>query len=78
LTSPLTLHPLHPGIVQVVDIQGCQVGNLRLIGGRWKFKAVGHDEDGAVIPGGGPLTARHNMTFEQWDETDIVACLLGD
>lgn len=47
----------------VLTDQGEHVGNLKFINGVWKFKAIGYDKDGAVIPGGGPLTDRHNTTF---------------
>lgn len=39
------------------------VGNLKRVGGVWKFKAIGYDESGAVCPGGGPLTDRHNAVL---------------
>lgn len=74
----LTIGPDQGGVCAVLDAQGCQVGNLKLIGGRWKFKAVGHDDQGQVIPGGGPLTDRHNMGFDRLDTTEITHRLLGD
>ena len=43
-------------------------GNLKLINGVWKFKAIGYDPNGDVIPGGGPLTDRHNTTFIALDK----------
>jgi len=51
------------------------VGNLKLIGGQWKFKAIGYGAGGEVIPGGGPLTERHNTTFAAPDEAVITAVL---
>ena len=51
------------------------MGNLKLIGGRWKFKAVGYGPDGDVVPGGGPLTERHNTVFDRLDATDVSAGL---
>ena len=62
----------------MLDEQGRQVGNLKLIGGRWKFKAIGHDAQGQLVPGGGPLTGRHNTTFDQLDIAEISARLLSD
>lgn len=73
----LTLGPALNGACPVLDAQGRQVGNLKLIGGRWKFKAIGHDAQGQIIPGGGPLTERHNSLFEQLDAAEISARLLG-
>ncbi|MDO9134345.1 MAG: hypothetical protein Q8M80_08245 [Hydrogenophaga sp.] len=73
----LTIGPDRGGVCAVLDTQGLQVGNLKLIGGRWKFKAMGHDDQGQVIPGGGPLTERHNMSFERLDCAEITNRLLG-
>jgi hypothetical protein len=73
----LGLGPVLGGACRVLDEQGRQVGNLKLIGGRWKFKAIGHDDQGQLVPGGGPLTDRHNMSFDQLDAVEISARLLG-
>ena len=51
------------------------VGNLKLIGDAWKFKAIGYDASGSVIPGGGPLTDRHNISFAALDEAAISRVL---
>ena len=74
----LTIGPVRGDACPVRDVQGRQVGNLKLVGGHWKFKAIGHDAHGQVIPGGGPLTHRHNMGFDRLDATEIAARLLGD
>ena len=73
----LSLGPVLGGACPVLDDRGRQVGNLKLIGGRWKFKAIGHDEQGQVMPGGGPLTDRHNTSFERLDAAEISAVLLA-
>jgi hypothetical protein len=73
----LALGPVQAGACRVLDTQGRQVGNLKLIAGRWKFKAIGHDEQGQLIPGGGPLTSRHNTSFDQLDIAEISARLLA-
>ena len=73
--NQLTLQRLNDQVVGVFSSQGEHVGNLKLIGGAWKFKAIGHDASGAVIPGGGPLTGRHNMTFAVLDEALVSAGL---
>ena len=57
---------------------GLHVGNLKLIGGAWKFKAVGYDASGQVIPGGGPLTDRHNTVFAALDEAQLNAVLTSN
>ena len=75
--NPLTLHRVNDQVVRVLDSQGECVGNLKLIGNVWKFKALGHDADGQLIPGGGPLTGRHNMAFAVLDEAVVSAALLA-
>lgn len=75
--NPLTLHRVNDQVVRVLDSQGQCVGNLKRIGAVWKFKALGQDADGHVIPGGGPLTDRHNLTFAELDENAVSAALLA-
>ena len=74
--NQLTLHSTNNPVVRVLDSQGQCVGNLKLIGSVWKFKALGHDAGGGLVPGGGPLTDRHNMTFAVLDEAAVSAALL--
>ena len=68
---PFKLEPQSPGICSVLSSAGVHVGNFKLIGGAWKFKAIGYDASGQVIPGGGPLTDRHNTSFAVLDEAEI-------
>jgi hypothetical protein len=63
------------GVCRVVDATGQHVGNLKWIGGAWKFKAIGHDASGAVIPGGGPLTDRHNTVVDSLDPVQVGKAL---
>ena len=70
--TPFTLKPLNDGSCQLLDARGQHVGNLKLINGRWKFKAIGYGPQGEVFPGGGPLTDRHNTTFAQLDAAEIA------
>lgn len=74
---PLTLQRVNDQVVAVHSQPGEHVGNLKLIGGVWKFKAIGYDSHGNVIPGGGPLTDRHNMRFAVLDDAVISATLTG-
>ena len=48
----LRLHPISSSICHVLTDAGQHVGNLKLIAGMWKFKAIGYDEAGQVVPGG--------------------------
>ena len=59
------------GACRVLDATGGHVGNLKWIRGVWKFKAIGYDAAGAVIPGGGALTDRHNTLFDSLDPAQI-------
>ena len=67
----LTLEPQSEGICRVLTESGLHVGNLKHIGSVWKFKAMGYDESGQVVPGGGPLTDRHNALFAALDEAEV-------
>ncbi|MDR7148564.1 hypothetical protein J2W49_000492 [Hydrogenophaga palleronii] len=69
---PFSLDRVNEGVYRVLDAQAQHVGNLKRIGGQWKFKAVGYTEQGALIPGGGPLTTQHNQVFEAPD-ADLVS-----
>lgn len=71
----LTLESQNPGICRVLTAAGLHVGNLKLIGGVWKFKAIGYDAFSQVIPGGGPLTEKHNTTFAALDDELVNAAL---
>ena len=71
----LTLTSLSDDAYRIMTHQGEHVGNLKFINGVWKFKAIGYDPNGDVIPGGGPLTDRHNATFAALDEALISATL---
>lgn len=73
----LILNKLNDQVVSVHLGSGELVGQLKWIGGLWKFKAVGYTAEGQVVPGGGPLTERHNMTFAVLDEAAVNAGLMG-
>lgn len=70
--AALRLEPLNARVCRVLDGQGRHVGNLKRIGEVWKFKAIGYDADGAVVPGGGPLTDRHDTRFDRLDADEIA------
>ena len=72
----LSLSSSNDHVYRVLVDQGQHVGNLKLINGVWKFKAIGYDPNGDVIPGGGPLTDRHNTTFATLDVASINAKLV--
>jgi len=74
---PFTLSKVNDGVYRLQSSQGEHLGNLKLIHARWKFKAVGYDAQGNVVPGGGPLTARHNTSFDSLDEAAIADALLS-
>ena len=72
----LSLSRSNDHVYRVLVNQGEHVGNLKLINGVWKFKAIGYDPNGDVIPGGGLLTDRHNTTFATLDVASINAKLV--
>ena len=73
--NKLILNRLNNDVYLVLSDQGAHVGNLKSINGVWKFKAIGYDPKGDVIPGGGPLSDRHNTPFTALDEALINASL---
>ncbi|MFT6591622.1 MAG: hypothetical protein ACJA2P_002480 [Rhodoferax sp.] len=76
--APLTLSQVDDLIYRVLTASGAHVGNLKWINGVWKLKAIGYDTDGSVIPGGGPLTERHNTHFLTLDLALINGRLAPD
>ena len=74
----LTLSRFNDRVYRVLADQDEHVGNLKFINDVWKFKAIGYEKDGALIPGGGPLTDRHNTTFGALDEALLNAKLAPD
>lgn len=77
LAGPLQLLPVNAAVVSVHTADGAHVGSLKLVGGVWKFKAMGYDSAGRMEPGHGPLTNQHNMAFATPDATEVSARLLG-
>lgn len=77
LAGPLQLLPVNAAVVSVHTADGAHVGSLKLVGGVWKFKAMGYDVAGRMEPGHGPLTDQHNMAFAAPDAAEVSARLLG-
>ncbi len=73
----LVLIAVNDMIFRVISDTGQHVGNLKKIRDVWKFKAIGYDSNGLVIPGGGPLTDRHNTVFDNPDPSLLTSRLLG-
>ena len=71
----LSLRAVNANVYGVHLPDGSHVGNLKRIGSIWKFKAVGYAADGSVLPGGGPLTDRHNTVFTAPDVAQVNATL---
>ena len=76
-TTALTLQTVNANVYSVHQADGAHLGNLKRVGAVWKFKAIGYDATGAIEPGGGPLTDRHNMVFAQPDAAEVSAKLLA-
>lgn len=77
VADPLQLVPVNAGVVSVHTADGAHVGSLKLVGGVWKFKAMGYDTAGRMEPGHGPLTEQHNMAFAVLEPTEVSARLLA-
>jgi hypothetical protein len=75
--TALTLTRVNDAVYSVHLPDGSHVGNLKRIGPVWKFKAIGYDAAGKVIPGGGPLTERHNTPFAAPDALEVSATLVA-
>ncbi len=75
MACSLTLLPVNANVVAVCTADAAHVGNLKRIGSVWKFKAVGYTADGAVEPGGGPLTTQHNAILNAPDVQTVNARL---
>jgi hypothetical protein len=73
--SDLHLRPVNANVHSVHLADGVHVGNLKRIGSVWKFKAVGYDVDGSVVPGGGPYTDRHNTQLAAPDAAQLIVAL---
>ncbi|MBU0588782.1 MAG: hypothetical protein KJ852_08630 [Gammaproteobacteria bacterium] len=67
----LTLTPVNADVHSVHGPDGTHVGNLKRIGAVWKFKSIGYDAAGHIVPGGGPLTDKHNTTLAAPDATEL-------
>ena len=77
VAGPLQLLPINATVMAVHTADGAHVGSLKLVGGVWKFKAMGYSAAGGMEPGHGPLTDQHNMQFAMPDAAEVSARLLG-
>lgn len=73
--TALTLTRVNADVHSVHLPDGSHVGNLKRVGTVWKFKAIGYDAAGSVVPGGCPLTNRHNTAFATPDAAEVSAKL---
>ena len=76
--SHYTLTAVNADVYRVLAPDGAHVGNLKRVGTVWKFKAIGYDAAGQLVPGDGPLTERHNTTFAAPDAAEVSARLGPD
>ena len=68
ITYKLALVSFNERVYRVLTASAEHVGNLQHSNGQWKFKAVGSDLDGEILPGWGPLTDWHNTVVASPDE----------
>ena len=76
MSTALKLQLIDPSVCRVLTDTGLHVGNLKLIGDVWKFKAIGYEAARQVVPGSGPLTHQHNQAFAVLDELEINRVLV--
>jgi len=69
--TALTLRPVNADVSSVHTPDGAHVGYLKRIGAVWKFKAIGYDDAGHVVPGGGPFTDKHNTALAAPDAAEL-------
>jgi len=62
-------------VYRVVHAELGHVGNLQLAAGLWKFKAIGYESGGSLVPGGGPFTERHNAALQEPDAAALEQAL---
>jgi hypothetical protein len=72
----LTLARVNQRLHRVLAPGVGHVGNLQYSSGQWKFKAIGYDRVGAILPGWGPLTECHNTVFAAPDEALLNAAFV--
>jgi len=75
--STFTLTPMNPDVYSVHTPEGAHVGNLKRVGAVWKFKAIGYDAAGQLVPGGGPFTDQHNTALAAPDAAELSTRLAG-
>ncbi len=79
--TPILLARVNERVYRVLATGGRHVGMLKLANGAWKFKAIGYEPDGRIVPGGGPLTHRHDTIVSGPDAVELAAALgevIGD
>lgn len=76
ITYKLARVSFNERVYRVLTAGAEHVGNLQHSNGQWKFKAVGYDPKGAILPGWGPLTNRHNRVVPAPDE-DLLNVILS-
>ena len=74
--SPLRLESVSEGVVLVFTSDGLHVGHFKHIAGLWKFKAIGYNAAGQVVPGGGSLTDKHNTALVDLNQATVNQALL--
>jgi hypothetical protein len=68
VTYKLTLSRFNERVYRVLKASAEHAGNLQYSNGQWKFKSVGYDPNGEILPGWGPLTDWHNTVVTAPDE----------
>ncbi len=71
----LQLLPVNALVYRVMDRAHGHIGNLKFANGAWKFKAIGYEPAGNLIPGGGIYTHKHNTIVDMPDAAELAQAL---
>jgi hypothetical protein len=61
----IELLALRQDLHAVFDAEGCHLGQVKNVRGRWTFQAVGYRRDGELLAGEGPCAGLHGQVVEE-------------
>jgi len=73
----LRLLRLRQDLHAVFDGRDHHLGGLKNLRGRWTFQAIGYDDDGRLLPGGGPCAGCHGLRLAGPDGPALMELLVA-
>jgi ribonuclease HII len=61
----------------IFDANGCHIGQIKNLRGRWTFQAMGYDDDCAPLAGAGPCAELHGRGLSAPDRRELSRLLLA-